>query len=156
MVLLIIAILAAMSAPVMSSLGQKNRVSTMTSDIKRKLLFARNHSSNTLNYVTVCPLVGNDCSSDWTTGVDVFIDLDKNKKVNGFDEILNEGNAIHSGDKLVSTFTNGITFTPEGQVNDTITGIAFRYCTSGQRAAIALALNGHPKLLSRDAFTDCN
>lgn len=154
--LLIVVIVGLISVPTFNALASRNRVDSTISELTRKLLFARNHASNSLNYVTICPLVANQCGNNWNTGIDVFIDTDNNKQFNANDEMLAQGSPTKTGDDFVSAFTNGITFSPEGQISEVSTAIAFRYCSQDKRAGIKLSFNGYPKYVSSSEFSNCD
>ncbi len=156
-VLAIITILLSISGFSMQGLVHNNSVDSAASKIHKSLLFARNHSASTLNNVTVCPLnnITKFCSSDWSTGVDVFIDEGVANKLDGDDVILETGQAISSSDQLKFP-VNNITFTPAGQLSSLPTTPIFRYCSGDIRAGVKLSLNGRSRIVDQSAFANCN
>ncbi|WP_022941663.1 GspH/FimT family pseudopilin [Psychromonas hadalis] len=152
-VLIISTLLITIGIPGFQTLIQNNRLTAVASGIQNNLLFARNQSVSYLNYVTVCPLENNACTSNWISGIDVFIDSNKDGSYDSGDVLLKTGDRFNSNDTLVFP-SNRITFTPDGQ----ITGSAakFRYCTGDERVGVSIAYSGRAKIVSGDTFADCN
>lgn len=152
-VLIISTLLMTIGIPGFQTLIKSNRLTAVASSIQNNLLFARNQSVSYLNYVTVCPLESNVCTSNWGSGIDVFIDSNRNSSYDSGEVLLKTGDRLNSNDTLVFP-SNSVTFTPDGQ----ITGSAakFRYCTGDQRIGVYIAYSGRAKTISGDTFTDCN
>ncbi|MCP5077322.1 MAG: general secretion pathway protein GspH [Psychromonas sp.] len=152
-VLIISMLLITIGIPGFQTLIQNNRLTAVASSIQNNLMFARNQSVSYLNYVTVCPLESNACSNNWITGVDIFIDSDKDGRYDSGEVLLKTGDKFNSNDTLAFP-SNSITFTPDGQ----ITGSAakFRYCTGDERIGVSIAYSGRAKIIDSDTFTDCN
>ena len=152
-VLIISMLLITIGIPGFQSLIQNNRLTSVTNTIKNNLTFARSQSVSYLNYVTICPLESNVCGNNWISGIDVFIDSDRNGNYNSGEALLKTGDAFNSNDTLVFP-TNSITFTPDGQI--TGSAATFRYCTGDARVGVSIAYSGRAKIVSDDAFSDCN
>jgi len=152
-VLVISVILVTMAIPSFQSLIQGNRLTATSTSIKNDIMFARNQSVSYLNYVTICPLENNVCTSNWAGGIDIFIDGGSRGTFDGEDILLKNGDQFNSADTLVYP-TNSITFTPDGQI--TGSAASFRYCTDVDRVGVSVAYSGSAKILSSDDFSDCS
>ncbi len=152
-VLIISMLLITIGIPGFQTLIQNNRLTAVASSIQNNLMFARNQSVSYLNYVTVCPLQSNVCSNNWITGIDIFIDSDRDASYDSGEVLLKTGDKFNSNDTLVFP-TNSITFTPDGQ----ITGSAakFRYCKGDKKVGVSITYSGRAKIVDGSTFTDCN
>ena len=110
-VLIISMLLITIGIPGFQTLIQNNRLTAVASSIQTNLLFARSQSVSYLNYVTVCPLESNVCTNNWISGIDVFIDSDKNGSYDSGEVLLKTGDKFNSNDQLAFP-TTSITFYP--------------------------------------------
>jgi len=152
-VLSISILLVTIGIPGFQSLIQNNRLSAVASRIQSDLLFARNQSTNYLNYITVCPLENNVCSNNWGAGLDIFIDSDSDGNYDNGESLLKMGDKFNSNDTLVFP-SSSITFTPDGQI--TGSSAIFRYCSDDQRTGVSIAYTGRAKIISDESFADCD
>lgn len=152
-VLIISTLLMMIGIPGFQTLIKNNRLTAVASGIQNNLLFARNQSVSYLNYVTVCPLESNLCTNNWSSGIDVFIDSNRNGSYDNGEVLLKTGDSINPNDTLVFP-SNSVTFTPDGHI--TGSSATFRYCTGDARVGVYIAYSGRPKIVSGDTFTDCN
>lgn len=152
-VLIISVLLITIGIPGFQTLIQNNRLTVVASSIQNNLLFARSQSVSYLNYVTVCPLENNTCSNNWISGIDVFIDSDRNGNYGSGDVLLKSGDKFNSNDTLAFP-TSSVTFTPDGHI--TGSSAKFRYCTGDQRVGVSIAYSGRAKIVKGDTFTNCN
>ena len=158
-VIAIVAILAGIAAPSLKGMMQNNNSYSASMAIQKSLLFARNHATTTLNNVTVCPLVetglSTACGSDWTTGMDIFIDQGNVGSFDtGVDIILQTGKAINNSDTL-NFGSNSIIFGVDGLVSNlqASPGNVFRYCSGDNKVGIELFLNGRSEIID---IISCN
>lgn len=157
-VLAIVAILVGIAAPSLKGMMQSNNSSSASMSIQKSLLFARNHATTTLNNVTVCPLVvgstSTSCGSDWTTGLDVFIDDNGDGILDADDMVLQTGKAISNSDTL-NFGSDSITFGVDGLVTNLQASPAnvFRYCSGDNKVGIEVFLNGRSKIID---IPSCN
>ena len=141
--LAIITILLAIGAPSLRGLMQNNNAASAASDIQKRLLFARNHSVSTLNRVTVCPLNNtNTCTTNWISGIDVFIDHNGNRNYDNDDQKLVKAKRF-TGDDTFNGILTGITFMPNGSVSSAGT---FEYCSGDTIKLVNLNINGKSKI----------
>jgi prepilin-type N-terminal cleavage/methylation domain-containing protein len=152
-VLIISMLLITIGIPGFQTLIQNNRLTSVANTIKNNLIFARSQSVSYLNYVTICPLESNTCTSNWISGIDVFIDSDRNGSYNSGEVLLKTGDPFNSSDTLVFP-SSSVTFTPDGQI--TGSAATFRYCTSDARIGVSIAYSGRAKIVSSDEFSNCN
>ena len=131
---------------------QNNRLSNVANSIQHHLVFARSQSISLINYITVCPLKDNECTNNWITGLDVFIDRNQSKTLDDGAVLLKSASSFNTNDELVFPAA-GITYTPDGQ----ITGNAaqFRYCAGNGRIGVSIAYSGRAKIIDGSSFTDC-
>ncbi|WP_369434098.1 GspH/FimT family pseudopilin [Psychromonas sp. MME1] len=119
-VLIISMLLITIGIPGFNTLIQNNRLSSTASNIQNQLSFARSQSISLINFVTICPLVNNNCTNNWINGLDIFIDHNKNKIYDSGDQLLKSGHKFNSADKLLFSQNQGITFAPDGHLNGSL------------------------------------
>ncbi|WP_019615579.1 GspH/FimT family pseudopilin [Psychromonas ossibalaenae] len=158
-VIVIIGIVIGIALPSMQASTQKNRVDTMLNKIEKSLILARNHSQNYIKPVTVCPLGDNkECSNNWSTGIDVFIDDNGNLKLEDPDTLLKGGFAVNAQDQI-SFPAKGLTFNTDGQVSVSVavgTTLRFRYCSGSQRGGVDIASSGRTEVIDDSLFANCD
>jgi len=114
-----------------SKLTVKVRVDTEISRLYRLLFLARNSAINLGVKTTVCPLVNNNCTNDWSLPLTVFTNKNNNKILEShLNEIkLEEKSAIPENDKLQYGKTRkGITYTASGHLSGWGQNGTFKYC----------------------------
>lgn len=151
-VLIISMLLITIGIPGFQTLMQNNRLTIVASSIQNNLLFARSQSVTLINYVTVCPLVNNNCTDNWLNGLDIFIDGNQNKTFDNGDIFLKSSEPFNVNDTL-SFPTSGITFTPSGQI--TGSSAEFHYCAGSSKIGVSIAYNGRAKIIDGSTFIDC-
>jgi type IV fimbrial biogenesis protein FimT/type IV fimbrial biogenesis protein FimU len=127
----IVGILTAIAVPSMSTFLVQSRVDNEISEIHRLILNARNNAINSGKNVTLCPLDGTTCGTNWQNELSVFVNSDNTVANNiVFDKddesIIKVKAKISSGDTLA--FSDGIIiFSPTGRL---VSGgnSAFSYC----------------------------
>lgn len=127
----IIGILTAVAVPSLGSFMLQSRVDNEISELQRLLLTARNSAVNSGKNVTVCPLSGTSCSTNWQNELSVFTNngnsLINNKSFDSANEELIKVKAkVASGDTLKFSQTI-IIFSPTGRLVSGGNG-AFSYC----------------------------
>nr|WP_177208109.1 GspH/FimT family pseudopilin [Pseudoalteromonas denitrificans] len=122
----IVSIILAISSPSFTKLlatGERdNRLFLLKSHLMYSRIFAINNNTN----VTVCPLDSGECSDLWHKEISIFVDYDKNQKLNGEDYLLKIIGKINKN----HTFTyprNAITYKPDGSISGFQSG-SFIYC----------------------------
>lgn len=127
-------ILASVAAPRLSEFIVKSRVDNEISELQRLILSARNTAINSGRYVTICPLNGSNCGTNWANELSVFTNTDNtlvnNRNYNSANEelIKVKGDAT-TGDSL--TFSDTIIrFAPTGRVLSGGNG-RISYCPQG-------------------------
>ncbi|AZQ86347.1 prepilin-type N-terminal cleavage/methylation domain-containing protein [Colwellia sp. Arc7-635] len=117
----IVGILTAVAAPSLSQLMVQSRVDNEISEIHRLILLARNSAINSGRSVTICPLSGTSCGTNWQNELSVFINNDNtlvNNKVydSANEELIKIKSKITAGDTLQFNQTV-IIFAPTGRVS---------------------------------------
>ncbi|MGB1261534.1 MAG: GspH/FimT family pseudopilin [Cognaticolwellia sp.] len=127
----IIGILTSIAAPSLSQFMIQSRVDNEISEIHRLMLSARNAAINTGKSVTVCPLSGKDCGTNWKGELSVFTNNENttanNKSYDSSnDELIKIKGKVATGDKL--NFSESlIVFAPTGRLISGGNG-TFSYC----------------------------
>tara|TARA_R110000803_G_scaffold149508_2_gene214885 strand:+ start:8848 stop:9441 length:594 start_codon:yes stop_codon:yes gene_type:complete len=130
----IIGILTAVAVPSLSGFILQSRVDNEISELHRLLLTARNSAVNNGKNVTVCPLSGTSCGTNWQNELSVFTNngnsLANNKSFDSANEELIKVKAkVASGDSLKFSQTI-IIFSPTGRLVSGGNG-TFSYCPKG-------------------------
>lgn len=123
----IMGILSVIALPGLNEWLVKTRVDNEISSIYRLVLTTRNTAINMELPVTMCPLVADKCTNDWTGEITVFTDLNNDGNYNEADNetIIRIKEAIKSTDKL--TFPKDrVVYSPNGQASGSQG--TFKYC----------------------------
>lgn len=127
----IIGILTAVAGPSLSQFIVQSRVDNEVSELHRLLLSARNSAINSGRNVTICPLNGTVCTTNWQNEISVFINDDNtlannSNFVSANEELIKVKGKISTGDTLQFS-QNIIIFAPTGRL---VTGgnSNFSYC----------------------------
>jgi len=152
-VIAISVILMAIAVPGFQTLMENSRLTSVAAGIKNNLAFARSQSVSLGNFVTVCPLEGNNCTANWINGIDIFIDSDQDGTYDNGEVLLKSGENFNLNDQLVFP-SNKVTYTPDGHI--TGSSAAFRYCTGGSRVGVSIALSGRAKIIDDSEFENCD
>ncbi|TWX66554.1 GspH/FimT family protein [Colwellia sp. C1TZA3] len=130
----IIGILTAIAGPSLSQFIVQSRVDNEISEIHRLVLTARNSAINSGKNVTLCPLNGTTCSSNWQSELSVFINSDSTFANNNTYDSANEEMVKVKGkianDDTLEFSQNLIVFAPTGRL---VSGgnSNFSYCPKG-------------------------
>tara|TARA_R110000744_G_scaffold103392_2_gene198246 strand:- start:2845 stop:3438 length:594 start_codon:yes stop_codon:yes gene_type:complete len=130
----IVGILTAIAGPSLGQFIVQSRVDNEISELHRLILSARNSAINSGRNVTLCPLSGTSCSTNWQNELSVFINSDNtlanNKSfINANEELIKVKGSIASGDTLQFS-QNVIIFAPTGRLVSGGNG-NFSYCPKG-------------------------
>ena len=142
----IVAILATIALPNMSTFLVKMRVDNEISELQRLLLTARNMAINTGKNTTVCPLSGSNCTNNWQNEISVFTNSDNTPTTNivftAPDELIKTKGEIKVGDQLQYA-QNSIIYTPDGRL--LAVPANFSYCPKDKAdlsRGISISLSG--------------
>lgn len=130
----IVGILISVAAPKLSEFTVKLRVDNEVSELQRLVLSARNTAINTGRYVTLCPLNGSVCGTNWANELSVFANNDSTLVNNqnydsANEELIKVKGEVTTGDSL--TFSDTIIrFAPTGRVLSGGNG-KISYCPQG-------------------------
>ncbi|MGS0690896.1 GspH/FimT family pseudopilin [Shewanella sp. 30m-9] len=130
-------ILISIAAPSLTAMYEASRSDSAIRNIKQSLTFARSHAISYGAIVTVCPLSGTKCGTDWKGGYSIFIDngtvgtIDSTGAVT--DQVIREVDAFNSND-FVSYALSSISFSPEGMLTGISSGANRQivYCPSSK------------------------
>jgi type IV fimbrial biogenesis protein FimT/type IV fimbrial biogenesis protein FimU len=127
----IIGILTAIAGPSLGQFMVQSRVDNEVSEIHRLLLAARNSAINSGKNVTICPLSGTTCTTNWQNEISVFINSDNtlannSSYVSANEELIKVKGKISNGDTLQFS-QNIIIFAPTGRLVSGGNG-NFSYC----------------------------
>ena len=94
----IIGILTAIAGPSLGQFMVQSRVDNEVSEIHRLLLAARNSAINSGKNVTICPLSGTTCTTNWQNEISVFINSDNT--------LANNSNYVSANEELIKVKSN--------------------------------------------------
>ncbi|SEK29983.1 type IV fimbrial biogenesis protein FimT/type IV fimbrial biogenesis protein FimU [Colwellia chukchiensis] len=130
----IVGLLVAIASPSLNQFIVQSRVDNEVSEIHRLLLAARNSAINSGKNVTVCPLKGTTCSTDWQQELSVFTNnastLANNKAFDSANEELIKVKSKISENDTLKFSQNIIIFSPTGRLVSGGNG-KFSYCPKG-------------------------
>ncbi|AQS37529.1 prepilin-type N-terminal cleavage/methylation domain-containing protein [Shewanella psychrophila] len=119
--------LISIAVPNFNSLYEHYRADSSIRVIQQTLQLARNTAINYGVRVTVCPIVENQCSDDWTIGITAFIDSGAGNVIDGQDEILIKTASFYHDD-FVTYNRSAIRFQTDGLASGT--NGTLKYCPS--------------------------
>tara|TARA_R110000737_G_scaffold127181_1_gene159683 strand:- start:101 stop:688 length:588 start_codon:yes stop_codon:yes gene_type:complete len=126
----IVAIIAAVAMPSLSSFLVKMRVDNQISEIQRMILTARNSAVNMGQRTTLCPLAANNsCTNNWQNALSVFIDLNQDNILDANDTLIKVKPAVVAGDNLRYSINAPLSYQPTGVIVAGSNG-NFIYCPS--------------------------
>ena len=118
-------ILISIAVPSFTAMYEASRSDSAIRNIQQSLTVARSHAISYGAIVTVCPLTGTTCGSNWQGGYSIFIDngtigtIDSTAGVT--DQVIREVDAFNSND-FVSYALSSISFNPEGMLTGASAG----------------------------------
>lgn len=130
----IVGILMAIASPSLNQFMVQSRVDNEVSEIHRLVLSARNSAINSGKNVTICPLSGTTCSTNWQNELSVFVNNDNTLANNqaydsANEELIKVKSKVADGDTL--KFSQAIIiFAPTGRLVSGGNG-SFSYCPKG-------------------------
>ncbi|BAJ00984.1 GspH/FimT family pseudopilin [Shewanella violacea] len=119
--------LVSIVVPNFHSLYEHYRADSSIRVIQQTLQLARNTAINYGVRVTVCPVIKNKCSHDWSIGITVFIDSGASNIIDNQDEILFKTASFYHGD-FVTYNRTAIRFQADGLASGT--NGTLKYCPS--------------------------
>lgn len=146
MVTMVIAIiLITVGLPAMSKMYEAYRADSEIRRIQQSVLLTRNYAVSYGTRVTMCPVSGSGCGTNWSDGYHIFIDRGTDNSIDGTDEVLQQFGAINSND-FVSFDSSSISFTADGLVAANSSAGTFVYCpgskTSNNSKGATVSVSG--------------
>lgn len=127
----IVGLLTAIAAPSLSEYMVQSRVDNEISELHRLILTARNTAINSGKNVTICPLTGANCGTNWHNELSVFSNSDNtltnNKSYDSSNEELIKIKAKAESNDSLKFSQNIIIFSPTGRLVSGGNG-NFSYC----------------------------
>lgn len=139
-------ILISIAIPSFTSMYDASRSDSAIGNIQQSLVVARSHAVSYGTNVTVCPLSGTTCGTNWRDGYSIFIDNGTLGKVDTTagvaDQVIRELDAFNSKD-FVSYSLSSISFNPEGMLTGISAGANRQivYCPSSKTNENAKAID---------------
>ena len=96
----IVAVLVGIAVPAFSTLIQTTKTRTVTQSLLGILNYARGEAVSHSTQVVICPMVDNECTGNWRDPLAVFIDNNRDEKINGEEKVLSVSNIIEKGESL--------------------------------------------------------
>ncbi|MCE0558648.1 MULTISPECIES: GspH/FimT family pseudopilin [unclassified Motilimonas] len=157
-VIAIAGIMLMIAAPNFASLSADSRAFSAVNGIARDLMYARNQAVNNMTTVAVCPLAGGSaCTSDWSKGVDVFIDTNENDKLDTGETLLKSGSAFHESDQ-VSFEQKSVRFGADGLTRNVSGSAIFYYCDDKEsvKKGVVISSSGRAKVAEQGSISKCH
>ncbi len=156
-VIAMVAILASLAAPSFNSLRINQKVSSYSSDLFASILQARNESLRLSRQVTVAPMTSND----WTSGWQVFVDMNANSSFDsGTDTLVVTTPSL--AENITVTGPNGGTapssfsFDSRGfLVSGTNSRVIFKSTVTGREKQVIVSLTGRARLCDPKLSSTC-
>ncbi|RPA63881.1 general secretion pathway protein GspH [Shewanella frigidimarina] len=115
---LVVMLMSLIAIPSFSSLTEQIRARSNIQVIQQTIQLGRNMAISYGSRVTVCPLIKNLCSSDWSIGLSVFIDRGQKNQLDGSDSLLQQTAPFHESD-FINYNRPAIRFQPDGLASGT-------------------------------------
>ncbi|MPY20997.1 prepilin-type N-terminal cleavage/methylation domain-containing protein [Shewanella psychropiezotolerans] len=147
--------LISIAVPNFNSLYAHYRADSSIRVIQQTLQMARNSAISYGVRVTVCPIIENQCSDDWTIGITVFIDSGASNVIDGQDEVLMKTASFYHED-FVTYNRSAIRFQADGLASGT--NGTLKYCPSSTRSEYskAVIINQSGRIrFSKAAIIEC-
>lgn len=151
MTLAVLMILLAVALPSFAGLKQRNAVTVTHNLLLTGFATARSHAVSSGKLVTICPVSGGSgCRSDgvWDEGWIVFVDNNRNGRLDAADSIVHHENRMVSGIEVRSgSGRPRAVFRPDGSAGGT--NLSLRICAEGEvQSAIILSNVGRTRSAS--------
>ncbi|ACA85593.1 GspH/FimT family pseudopilin [Shewanella woodyi] len=153
-------ILITVGVPSFTEMYQGYRAESEIRKVQQYLMFARSQAVSYGARVTVCPISGTSCGSDWKSGFSIFIDngaaatIDSTNGVT--DPIIKQVDAFNSKD-FFTYAGSSVSFTPDGLIPTNSTVGTFSYCpgstTSENSRGVEVSSSG--KVRFSDSIINC-
>ena len=130
-------ILISIAVPSFTAMYEASRSDSSIRNIQQSLTVARSHAISYGAIVTVCPLSGTNCGTNWQGGYSIFIDngtIGTIDSTNGVkDQVIRQVDAFNAND-FVSYALSSISFNPEGMLTGASAGSNRQivYCPSSK------------------------
>jgi type IV fimbrial biogenesis protein FimT len=115
---LIAAIMSLIAIPSFSGVIEQVRAKSNIQVIQQTIQLGRNMAISYGSRVTVCPLIDNLCSADWSIGLSVFIDHGQKNQLDASDRLLQQTAPFHEND-YIDYNRAAIRFQPDGLASGT-------------------------------------
>ena len=126
--LAVVSIIAALVFPDSRAMMARNRAENQLQELKKNLAFARTQATISESRVIICPLSGNQCTSDWSNhDIGVFVDENGNNSRDTSEPLLRTMKGAIKQDLLSYTGTSPIVYNATGRVGNNQAG-TFTYC----------------------------
>jgi type IV fimbrial biogenesis protein FimT len=116
--MVIMGALTIIALPSLQSIQLHVRSDSNIKAIQHTITLARNIAINYGVPVTICPMVDNQCSTNWQLGLTVFTDSGKKFQLEGNDKIIQKQNPFHQQD-IIQYNRKAIRFQPDGLASGT-------------------------------------
>ncbi|MCL2913349.1 GspH/FimT family pseudopilin [Shewanella corallii] len=152
--LLVASILVTVAMPNLTKTYDFYRADSNISKIKSFLMTARTQAISYGVRITVCPLEGSSCSSDWSKGMSMFVDSGSSNVLDGDDQVLQVIHAFDASDTLVYS-RNAVRFLPTGLASGT--NGTFKYCPSStdSQESVGLVVNNDGRVRDSTSSITC-
>lgn len=113
--ILLAVIISSIGIPSMFNLYDRHKTSTEIRHFKQMLERSRLLSINSTQFITICPMISLQCSSNWSLPFTIFADLNNNLMVDHNESIIMQFEQPQEGQWITrNNISTGIEFTPDG------------------------------------------
>jgi len=138
----------------LGDLVSSHAITAEVNSLVADLAYARSESINRRDTVTLCTSVdGAECTNNaaWRDGWIIFVDSNRNRKIDGQDRLLRQQEPLRAGSDLhySSDYYHYVMYSREGAV---FPGGTFTFCSrNGYRRAIVVYWSGRARVSTRGA-----
>tara|TARA_R110002033_G_scaffold90223_2_gene140240 strand:+ start:5641 stop:6162 length:522 start_codon:yes stop_codon:yes gene_type:complete len=115
---LVASIMSLIAIPPLNDVIEQIRARSTIQVIQQTIQLGRNMAISYGARVTVCPLVENVCSEDWSLGLSVFIDQGEKNQLDANDQLLQQTSPFNEND-YIRYNRPAIRFQPDGLASGT-------------------------------------
>ncbi|MGS2723773.1 GspH/FimT family pseudopilin [Porticoccus sp. GXU_MW_L64] len=143
--LAILAILLAAAVPAMMDFLERNQSRAIISEVRNLVALARENAVHHSCHTTMCPSDNQiQCSANMDAPVVVFSDCNRNREIDGDDELYRVMQPLPQNSQLIWSFSAGrryIQMTPQGHTNSTFGSLIYCPASGEERHARLLIIS---------------
>lgn len=140
--ILVLSILTSTAVPALTQIYDRHQTSSEINGFLGYLIKARLLAIETTEIITICPILNNECVSDWEQPISIFADRDNNHLINNKDRLYFQFDQPSSGTWLTrNNIADGIQFYPNGHAYGSASTLVYCPDSDNNRLAKQLIIN---------------